>query len=266
MATSLKKLVVVTSLLGAAALSAVLVSKLVTSSKRAQATPRKRSVEAQSAVEMDAPAETVAAAHIPRTLILIGDSQTQGTLGEAYADAFDQTEVRYFGKPGATHSDYTSDPALKKALRDLGCADVIVVQLGDNGVSGSQSAAERFTQTLQSQCPGATLVWAGPMKAVAPTNGSSTYVNMTDRESSRYLPTYNEMRRVWDNRLKSWLPRLGVVYFSNYDAQEAQPLSSPFSDSRGGDGVHLTKDSASALAHIMRDFIYYDLEVPSDHV
>jgi len=262
MQTNFKKIAIVTSLLGVTALSALLISKHMINSKKAHATPRKRTAATAPVEAHEQRPETseAAPASIPRSLILIGDSQTQGTLGEAYTRAFDQTDVRYFGKPGATHGDYLSDPSLKQALRGLGCADVIVIQLGDNGVSNSQSSVEGFIRLIRAQCPDALIVWAGPMKAVAPTNGSSTYVNTTDRSSSRYLPTYNETRRLWDGRLSAWLPDLGVTYFSNYYAQEAQPASSPFSDSREGDGIHLTKESAAALAEIMRDFIHFDLE------
>jgi lysophospholipase L1-like esterase len=259
MTLNLKTIAIASSVLGAVVLSALLVTKGLSSTKKASAVPRKRT-DSGATRDVSDVAPTARQAAIPASLVLIGDSQTAGALGDAYVQAFDQTDVRFFGKPGATHEDYVRDPALRSELRRLGCADVVVVQLGDNGVSNSQSAVEDFVELLRSQCPDSQIIWAGPMKAVAPTNGSSTYVNTSDPSSKRYLPVYNETRRTWDARLNDWLPALGVTYFSNYALQEQQPLSSAFSDSRDGDGIHLSSASAARLAELMRDFIYFDLE------
>lgn len=256
---NLKTLAVATSILGAVAISALLVTKGLQNTKKASATSRKRTDSEAPRDTEDVPAGA-REAFIPATLVLVGDSQTAGALGTAYVNAFDETDVRYFGKPGATHEDYVRDPALRAELKRLGCADVIVVQLGDNGVSNSKSAVEAFVDLIATQCPDAHIVWGGPMKAVAPTNGSSTYVNVRDSSSSRYLPVYNETRRIWDARLNEWLPEVGVTYVSNYSLQEQQPETSAFSDSRGGDGIHLSAASAACLAELMRDFIYFNLK------
>lgn len=188
-----------------------------------------------------------------RSLNLIGDSQTKRHLGNAYRSIFGDAgvSVNFFGKEGATHSVYLKDRNLLSEIKDLGCADVIVIQLGDNGVSAKSQDILDFVNFVKTQCPTAQLYWAGPMKAVRPSITSS-YVNTTDTSSPRYLSTYNDTRKIWGNRLKDALSQTDVQYVSNFDLQESQPLNSEFNDKRKGDGIHLTKDSAYALASLMR--------------
>ena len=188
-----------------------------------------------------------------KSLNLIGDSQTKRHLGNAYRDVFGDfgIPVNFFGKEGATHSVYLKDRNLLSEIKALGCADVIVIQLGDNGVSAKAQDVLDFVSFVKTQCPTAQLYWAGPMKAVSPSITSS-YVNTTDTSSPRYLSTYNDTRKIWDNRLKDALSQTDVQYISNFDLQESQPLNSKFNDRRKGDGIHLTKDSAYALASLMR--------------
>lgn len=190
-----------------------------------------------------------------KSVIVIGDSQTKRHLGDAYTSVFgeDGIDVRYFGKEGKTHVDYLKDPSLKQELRNLGCADIVVIQLGDNGISSNISKIRDFADLVQAQCPHSDIYWGGPMKAVRPTINSN-YVR-DDPESPRYLPTYNKTIRIWDSRLKDALASKNVTYVSNYHLQERQPRNSAFSDSRGGDGIHLTKESALTLARLMREII-----------
>lgn len=183
-----------------------------------------------------------------RSIFVLGDSQTKRHIGEAYAQVFDTLDVQYFGKEGATHIDYLQNPAL---LENLVCADLIIVQLGDNGVRNDEQAVLDFVDSIASKCPQSKVFWAGPMKAVKPTV-KSNYVTTTDTSSWKYLPKYNEMRKSWDSSLQKWLSDTDVTYISNIDLQEAQPLNSAFSDSRGGDGIHLQKDSAVELAELMK--------------
>jgi hypothetical protein len=190
----------------------------------------------------------------PESIVLIGDSQTARHLGDAFTQVFDDYSVNYFGKPGATHDDYLKDRDLQDRLAELPCADVIYVQLGDNGVSANTNTVLQFVETLKSKCPSADIYWGGPMKAVAPTI-KSNYVTTDDRSSPRYLPTFNDTRRIWTDRLRNTLESTDVTFISNYDLQEDQPSSYPFSDSRKGDGIHLTKESALSLAGLIRDII-----------
>lgn len=183
-----------------------------------------------------------------RSIFVLGDSQTKRHIGEAYAQVFDTLDVQYFGKEGATHIDYLQNPAL---LENLVCSDLIIIQLGDNGVRNDEQAVLDFVGLIMSKCPQSKVYWAGPMKAVKPTV-QSNYVTTTDASSWKFLPSYNETRRKWDQSLRSWLSNTGVTYVSNIDLQEAQPLDSAFSDSRGGDGIHLQKDSAIELAELMK--------------
>jgi len=195
-------------------------------------------------------------AQLPQSLVLIGDSQTARTLGNAYQNEFEGVDVRFFGKPGAMHSDYLKDSTLKSELKKLGCAEIIVIQLGDNGVSASKNEVLDFVALVKENCPNAKhIFWGGPMKAVKPTNSNSTYVNTTDPSNPRYLDRYNQTRILWDQRLKDWLSGTDVIYFSNYFAQEAQPLSNAFSDARGGDGIHLEPNAAAEQAKLLKAFI-----------
>jgi len=192
-----------------------------------------------------------------QTINVIGDSQTKRHLGKAYQEIFSDKDVRFFGKEGATHEKYLKDPQLLQEIKNLGCADLVIIQLGDNSVSNRTNSITDFAGFVQDVCPNAQLVWGGPMKAVRPTI-SSNYVLTEPRDSRefKYLPNYNEARRIWDQRLRDALQDSNVLYISNFDLQEAQPLSSEFSDSRGGDGVHLTKDSALNLAQLMREILF----------
>ena len=190
----------------------------------------------------------------PPSILLLGDSQTARHLGKAFIQEFHDYKVTYYGKSGATHIDYLLSQKVKKTLSSLSCAKMIYVQLGDNGVPNKTSSIKKFVQVLQTKCPGAKIYWGGPVKAVKPTR-SSYYVTVTNRKSIRYLPRLNSIRRVWRDRLSRGLRSTGVVFVDNYKLQEAQPLESPFSDSRGGDGVHLTLRSARALAKLVRGII-----------
>ncbi len=189
----------------------------------------------------------------PESILLIGDSQTQRHLGTAFENEFNDLQVTHFGKPGATHEDYLRDPALLSKIDQLPCADVVYIQLGDNGISANTSSILDFVSKVESKCPSAQIFWGGPMKAVAPSIKSS-YVTISDTSSPRYLPRYNEMRKVWNQRLSSTLQDTNVTFVDNYDIQERQ-TDGPFSDRRSGDGVHLTEDSAEYLAAIIRDTI-----------
>jgi len=188
--------------------------------------------------------------------LLIGDSQTARTLGDAFGDAFSDLEFTAFGKPGATHENYLETPELTRKLADLPCADLIYIQLGDNGVSANKQTIREFIRRVRGKCPGATLFWGGPVKAVAPTiRLEHPYVVTDDPSSARYLPKYNSMRKVWIDRLQTVLEDEGVVFVDNYALQESQPRSAAFSDSRGGDGIHLTQESAEDLARLVRSRI-----------
>jgi len=191
-----------------------------------------------------------------RSIFVLGDSQTKRHIGEAYAQVFDTLDVQYFGKEGATHIDYLENPSL---LENLVCADLVIVQLGDNGVRNDKQAVLNFIEAIQSRCPKSKIYWAGPMKAVEPTV-KSNYVTTTDPSSWKYLPKYNDMRRKWDGLLGEWLSGTDVTYISNIELQEAQPLDSAFSDRRGGDGIHLQKDSALELAELMKAQISKSLQ------
>jgi hypothetical protein len=186
------------------------------------------------------------------SLFVLGDSQTKRHLGEAYKEVFDNLDVSYFGKEGATHEDYIKDESL---LDNLQCADILVIQLGDNGIPNKESSVVDFVTKVKERCPKSIIFWGGPMKPVEPTIRSN-YVSMTDPSSFKYLPNYIEMRRTWDTRLSEWLQKLGVVYVSNIDLQESQPLDAAFSDSRGGDGIHLDQASALDLANLMHKGIF----------
>jgi len=150
----------------------------------------------------------------PQSIVLIGDSQTARHLGEAFVDTFDSYEVNYFGKPGATHEDYLKSRELQQRLDDLPCADVVYIQLGDNGISGNTSTIAEFINLVRQKCPNARVYWGGPMKAVSPTY-QSNYVTTTDTKSSRYLPRYNETRKMWIDRLRSGLDGTGVTFVDN---------------------------------------------------
>lgn len=195
------------------------------------------------------------------TISLIGDSQTMRHFGEAYKKTFPEADVRFIGREGYTHSKYLQDKNALDEIKDsVLCAELIVIQLGDNGVSNSISDIENFIKFLKRACPNAEIIWAGPMKAVKPSVKSS-YVNVDDPSSPRFITTYNNMRKVWDTRLANTLSQLGIKYISNFDIQDTQPLESKFSDSRKGDGVHLTEDSALELATIHKNIIMENLNV-----
>ena len=191
-----------------------------------------------------------------KTITVIGDSQTKRHLGNAYQNAFSQDgiTVNFFGKEGATHEDYLKSKELMGSVKALGCSDIVLIQLGDNGISNRTDKVIEFVEALRQECPSAKVYWAGPMKAVKPSVRSS-YVNTTDPSSPRYISNYNTMRKTWDERLKTALHNTGVTHISNFDLQESQPLDSSFSDSRKGDGVHLTEDSANTLAQLTSSII-----------
>ena len=191
---------------------------------------------------------------LPSSMLVLGDSQVKRHLGKAYEDEFSELEVNYYGKEGATPQTYLTDPEVVNAVAQLPCADIIVIQLGDNGIAQDSSHITNLVDKLVEKCPNASLFWAGPMRAVAPTV-QSNYVDMKDSTSPRYLPNYNRLRQVWDTRLRNALQPTKVEYVSNFDMQANQPINSNFSNNRGGDGIHLTKDSAQALAQLMRPVV-----------
>lgn len=187
------------------------------------------------------------------SILLIGDSQTSRHLGQAFETTFSDLDVTYFGKPGATHEDYLQSPELINKVNTLPCADVVYIQLGDNGISANTNSILDFVNLIESKCPSARVFWGGPMKAVAPSI-KSAYVVTDDPSSPRYLPNYNQMRKVWKDRLSNALSETHVTFVDNYSLQESQS-GGAFSDQRRGDGIHLTEDSAQHLAEILRDSI-----------
>jgi len=193
----------------------------------------------------------------PRSLYLLGDSQVARTLGTAYQEAFkdDNIWVDWFGKSGATPNDFLEDKTLLSefdlAIKNIGCSDVIVIQLGDNGIQNSNIVKD-FRALIKNKCPNALFVWSGPMKAVHPTNGSTTYVS-NDPSSPRFLTTYNKTRASWNDLILNGLTEQDL-FINNIDIQTNQ-TSGAFTDNRSGDGVHLTDDSASELAQIHKSII-----------
>ena len=192
--------------------------------------------------------------NLPSSMLVLGDSQVKRYLGKAYDAEFSELEVNYYGKEGATPQTYLTDPEVINAVAQLPCADIIVIQLGDNGIAKDSSHITNLVDKLVEKCPNASLFWAGPMRAVAPTV-QSNYVDMKDSTSPRYLPNYNKLRQVWDTRLRNALQPTKVEYVSNFDMQAHQPINSSFSNNRGGDGIHLTTSSAQALAQLMRPLV-----------
>lgn len=191
------------------------------------------------------------------SISLIGDSQTKRHLGDAYAQVFSDLRVEYFGKEGATHETYLQDKELLLEIEKLSCSDVIVIQLGDNGVPNRKNSIQDFVDFISKKCPHAQIYWGGPMKAVKPTVNSS-YVVTDDTSSPRYLPTYNSTRKLLDERLQEALSETKARHISNFDLQTSQNVNSDFSDRRKGDGVHLTKDSALELSRLHRNLILGD--------
>jgi len=192
-----------------------------------------------------------------RSIYVLGDSQVARTLGDAYHAAYAAEDiwVDWFGKPGATPSDYLKDPTLfdefNKAMKSIGCFDVLVVQLGDNGIQTSTEVSQ-FRELIKTSCPHTLMVWSGPMKAVNPTNGSSTYVS-SDPTSPRYLPTYNNTRAIWNERILKGLTEQDL-FINNMELQTNQKSGS-FTDKRTGDGIHLTEASAADLVNLHKPMI-----------
>lgn len=245
-----------TTILAVAISSVALISYSVISKQLKKKSSRKQ----DSLLIDDENPQITASTPFPSSVVLIGDSQTARTLGDAYTKEFSDADVRFFGKPGATHKDYLSDSTLQKELKKLGCAEVILIQLGDNGVSSNKNDVLNFVKLVQSNCPNTQhIFWGGPMKAVRPTNSNTTYVNTTDPSNPRFIDTYNRTRQVWDQRLRDWLSETNVAYFSNYMAQEASPTTNAFSDSRGGDGIHLEPSAAAEQAKLIKQFILQKL-------
>jgi len=188
------------------------------------------------------------------SLRVIGDSQVERTLGKSAQDAFDDINVTYFGKSGYTVEKYLNDSDALNNVLSRG-ADVFYIQLGDNGVSSNKENIRGFVQMILSRYPNSKIIWGGPVKAVAPSIQSS-YVTTSDTTSPRYIHTYNRTRQDWIRRLQEALQGLPNVYFLDlYRLQESQPRSSAFSDSRKGDGIHLTKDSAQEFMRLLEKAI-----------
>lgn len=198
----------------------------------------------------------------PRTkrikkLYVLGDSQVARTLGQAYEALLTPSDVwvDWFGKPGATPTDYLKDPNLfnefNTAIESVGCFDVLVVQLGDNGIQSTLEVAQ-FRDVIKSKCPNTLIVWSGPMKAVNPTNGSTTYVSQ-DPTSPRYLSTYNKTREIWNERILKGLTNQDL--FINNMVLQTNQTGGDFTDRRKGDGIHLTEASAKALVLLHKPLI-----------
>ena len=186
-------------------------------------------------------ASTVSLIENAKSIHIIGDSQVKRHIGDAYAEILPTKQVSFFGKEGATHKTFIENSKLLK--EGLQCADLTIIQLGDNGVSADLDSIETFIALIQEQCPDTKVVWSGPMMAVKPSIRSK-YVVMDDPSSSRYIHKYNNMRNVWNERLFSKLSDLGIPFIDNFNAhlQDIENLD----ENRGGDGVHLTEDSAYA--------------------
>jgi len=179
---------------------------------------------------------------------IVGDSQVKRHIGESYEEIFPNKDVSFFGKEGATHITYIENPELLDEA--VICSDITIIQLGDNGVSANLEKIETFISLVKDRCPNTTIVWSGPMKAVRPSVRSS-YVNVDDPSSNRYIHTYNDMRNTWNKRLSSKLSDLGIPYVDNFNAHsEGIPN---LDANRGGDGVHLTEESAFAQVNLLRN-------------
>lgn len=204
----------------------------------------------------NASAQTKEVSLYGKSVFLLGDSQVARFLGDSYVETFGQ-QSSFFGKPGATPNTYLDDDSLWATLREYvesnGNPDIIVIQLGDNGISSAAKVSKMISKTLEIS-PTSMIVWSGPMKAVAPTNGSSSYVS-EDPSSSRYLDTYNHTRRLWNQRAQDGASQKNAFFIDNYALQEQAVGGQTFSDSRKGDGVHLTIESAKTLSKIHKEIL-----------
>ena len=100
------------------------------------------------------------------------------------------------------------------------------------------------------------------MQAVQPTI-PSIYVS-NDPDSPRYLPAYNQMRAIWNARAAEGAEQTNSMFFDNFTIQDEEPLESPFSNRRGGDGIHLSAEAAAKHASLFRNFLSeYNLSVTS---
>ena len=100
----------------------------------------------------------------PTSIALIGDSQTARHLGTAFEQIFgDYETISYFGQPGATHENYLDmrRPHLSEKIEGLTCADVVYIQLGDNGISSNEAHIKEFVSKIKAECPKARILgWA----------------------------------------------------------------------------------------------------------
>ena len=196
-----------------------------------------------------------------QSIHIIGDSQTQRHIGEAFSEEFSPRVVTYFGREGSDPLQYLNTPQLLQDSLPHTCTDLIYIQLGDNGIQSSESV-RRLIDFYRRKCPNALFVWGGPMRAVNPTIRTS-YIS-DDPTSPRYLPTYNATRSVWNDRARQGALDTNIMFFDNYNIQNAQPSSSAFSNTRGGDGIHLLENSAKTHAQLFRSFLEgYNLNVIS---
>jgi hypothetical protein len=187
------------------------------------------------------------------SLFILGDSQVKRHIGSAFKEVFQPKgiEVKYFGLEGARPSTYLKESS-RLLESELVCSDVVFIQLGDNGVNSPQNISS-LEDEVKRLCPSATIVWGGPFKVVLPTN-SSQYVN-DDPTSPRYIHTYNKTKKVWIDRIKEGLSN-DAVFIDGYSLQETEPKGSDFSESRDGDGVHLTYPSAYKYATIVDNILF----------
>ena len=129
-----------------------------------------------------------------KSIRLVGDSQTKRHLAKSFAEVFPDKEVTSFGKEGSSHRTYVENKELMTKATEV-CADLFVVQLGDNGVPKNDALIEEFINNIKRKCPKAQIVWGGPMIAVRPSI-KSNYVNTTDSSSPRFIDTYNSTRKI----------------------------------------------------------------------
>ena len=187
------------------------------------------------------------------SLFVLGDSQVKRHLANAFKEVFpsDAFIVRSFGLEGARPSTYLKDDS--NLLKDsLVCADVVFIQLGDNGITSKANVSD-LEREVKNLCPDATVVWGGPFKVVLPTTDSD-YVN-NDPDNLRNIHTYNKTKRLWIERIKEGLSE-DAIFIDAYTLQESEPNTSPFSDSRDGDGVHLTYPSAERYVTMVDNLLF----------
>lgn len=189
-------------------------------------------------------------------VLLIGDSQIGRNIGKSFESISSDLNSRFslFFKEGVTPKKILDNSDLKqRMLNSIGSSnpDVIIIQLGDNGISNTKEVLE-FINLIKSHFNGI-IIWIGAHPVTIPKKESSyVFTDASKIGESRYIDNYNKLKKSWNSIISSSLEFEKDVIF--FDPLLLFPTGSYNLKDMSIDGIHLDRQASDDFVNRFVDF------------